>query len=68
MNKTYLALAILNIDLVAQDDEGEVLGIMGTGLDEELIAPAIQGLEGFGAVHVIDQHAAVSPAVECYTK
>ena len=28
------------IDLVAEDDEGEVVGVPGTGLDQELVPPA----------------------------
>ena len=29
----------------AQNDEGEVLGVPGAGLDEEFVSPTVQGLE-----------------------
>jgi hypothetical protein len=37
-------------------------------LDEELVAPGVEGLEGLGRVDVVDQDAAVGAAVEGYTE
>lgn len=55
---------VLEIDLVADDDEGEVVGVVGGRLDEELISPAVEVLKGLGDVHVEHKDAAVSAAVE----
>jgi hypothetical protein len=63
-----LPLILLHIDLVAQYNEGEVLGIPGTGLDEELIPPTVQSLERLGAVDVINEDAAVCATVERNTE
>ena len=63
-----LSLILLHIDLVAQHDEGEVLGISGASLDEELVPPTVQGLERLGAVDVVNEDAAVCAAVECDTE
>ena len=59
-----LPLVLLHIDLVAQYDEGEVLGVTGACLDEELVPPTVQGLERLGAVDVINKDAAVRAAIE----
>ena len=59
-----LPLILLHIDLVAQHDEGEVLGVPGAGLDEKLVPPTVQGLERLGAVDVVNEDAAVCTAVE----
>jgi len=61
---TYDTL-VLEIDLVAEHDERKVLGIARTGLDEELVAPAVEVLEGLGDVDVEHEHAAVGTAIEC---
>lgn len=37
---------------------------MRAGLDEELVAPAVECLEGFRAVHVVYKDAAVGATVE----
>jgi len=59
-----LPLIFLHIDLVAQHDEGEVLGVPGASLDEELVPPTVQSLERFGAVDVVNEDAAVCAAVK----
>lgn len=59
---TYLS--VLEVDLISQHHEGEVFRIPGTGLDEKLISPAIEGFEGVGGSHVKHQHAAVCTPVE----
>jgi hypothetical protein len=38
---THLSFALLNINLVTQDNEGEILWIMGARLNQELVPPAI---------------------------
>ena len=60
----YLPLVLFHIDLVAQYNEGEVLGVPGASLNEELVSPAVQGLERLGAVDVVNEDAAVRTAVE----
>lgn len=59
---------VLEIDLVADDDEGEVVGVMRGSLDEELVSPAVEVLEGLGDVDVEDEDAAVSATVEGNTE
>jgi len=59
-----LPLILLHIDLVAQHDEGEVLGVPGAGLDEELVPPTVQGLKRLCAVDVVNEDAAVRAAIE----
>lgn len=34
-------LSVLQVDLVAQDHEGEILRVSGAGLDQELVPPAV---------------------------
>ncbi len=58
------SLVIADVDFVSQDDEGERFRVSRRGLDEELVAPGIKGLEGFGRVDVVDEDAAVRAAVE----
>ena len=65
--ETYHTL-VLEINLVTEDDEGEVVGVAGTSLDEELISPAVQVLEGLGNIHIKDQDAAVGTTVERNTE
>ena len=57
-------LVVADIDLVAEDDEGEGFRVAGRGLDEEFVAPRVERLEGFGRVDVVHEHAAVGAAVE----
>lgn len=57
-------LSVLQVDLVAQHHEGEVLWISRAGLNQELVSPAVQGLEGVGGGHIKHQHAAVGSSVE----
>jgi hypothetical protein len=59
---------VSDVDLVAEDDEGEGFGVSGGGLDEELVAPRVERLEGFGRIDVVDEDAAVGAAVEGHAK
>jgi len=59
-----LPLILLHIDLVPQHDEGEVLGIPGASLDEELVPPAVQGLERLGTVDVVNEDTAIRATIE----
>ena len=68
LEQSHLTLALLHINLVAEHNEGEVLRIVWACLDEELVAPTIERLEGLGAVHVVDEYAAVRPTVEGHPK
>jgi hypothetical protein len=58
------ATVLAHVDLVAEHDEGESVRVARGGLDEELVAPGVEGLEGLGAVDIIDEHAAVGAPVE----
>lgn len=44
--------------------EGKALWIARGGLDEELVAPAIEGVKTLGVVNVINKDAAVCTTVE----
>lgn len=59
---------VFHINLVTQNYEGEVLRVAGSGLDQELLAPAVQVLERLGHVHIEDEHAAVSTTIEGNTQ
>lgn len=61
------ALALLHIDLVADYDKGETLGVHGASLYQELVPPAVQRVEALGVVDIVDQHAAVCTAVESHS-
>lgn len=61
-------LSVFEVDLVSQHNKGEVFGIPGTGLDEKLISPAIQGFECVGGSHIKHQNAAVCASVEGHAK
>jgi hypothetical protein len=81
---SYHALALLNINLVANDNliesvfviqgigrcayEWEALRVHWAGLDQELIAPAVQGIETLRIVHVVNEDAAVGATVESHTQ
>ncbi len=66
LGATCLTLALLHINLVPEHNEREVLRVVWAGLDKELVAPAVEGLEGLGAVDVVHEHAAIRPTVECH--
>jgi len=64
----HLSLALFHVNLIAKNDEGEILGVMRTCLDQELVSPAVQSLKRLQAVHVVDQYATVCATVEGHTE
>lgn len=56
--------SVLQVDLVAEDDEGEVVRVARRSLDKELVPPAVQVLERSCRCDVEHQHAAVGASVE----
>ena len=54
--------------LVAKHDKGEVVRVSGAGLDQELISPAVKGLEGVGRRDIVCENATVCPAIESHPK
>jgi len=58
----------LHIDLVADDNEWEAIRVTRSGLDQELIAPAVQVVKGLGNVNIKHENAAISTTVESNTK
>jgi hypothetical protein len=60
----YHSLALLHVNLVAEDNKGEVIRVARRGLDQELVSPAVQRIETLGVVHVVDKDAAVGASVE----
>lgn len=65
---SYLTLVLLHVNLVSQDNEGEIFRIMWARLDEELIAPTVKCLERLGTVHVVYEDATVGTSVERHTE
>jgi len=43
--ETNLSFVLLHIDLISQNDKGEVLRVMRACLNEELITPAVEGFK-----------------------
>ena len=64
----YLSLAVFHVDLVPENNKGEVLRVMWARLDQKLVPPTVQRLEGLQAVHIVDQHAAVCTTIESNTE
>ena len=60
----HLSLVLFYINLVAEDDEREVLRVMRARLNKELIPPAVKCLERLGAIHVVHEYAAVCTSIE----
>lgn len=65
---THHSLALLDVDLVTKHDEGEVLRVRWTSLNEELIAPRVERFERLCAVYVVYEHAAIGAAIEGYAQ
>ena len=82
--KTHHSLALLDINLVADNDlhlsaivhalsqhiayKWEALRVHGASLDQELVPPAVECIKTLGVVDVVNEHAAVGAAVECDTE
>ena len=49
--------AAVDVDLVPEDDKGEVVGVPRTRLYKELVAPRVEVVEGFGLDDVKDEDA-----------
>ena len=54
--------------LIAKHDKGKVVWVSGAGLDQELVSPAVEGLEGVGRRDVVCENATVCPAIESHSK
>lgn len=65
---SYLSFAFLHVNLVTEDNKGEILGIVWTRLDQKLVAPAVQRLEGLCTVDIIYEHATIRASVVCHAK
>jgi hypothetical protein len=46
----------------------EALRIHGAGLDQELVSPAVEGVETLGVVYIVDEHTAVGTTIESNTE
>lgn len=57
-------LTLLHIHLVTQDHERKGFGVHRTRLDQELVSPRVEGVEGLGVVDIIDEDAAICASVE----
>jgi hypothetical protein len=61
-----LALVLLDINLVPEDNKWEVLWIMWARLNKEFVPPAVKRLKTLGAVDVVHKHTTISTTVECH--
>jgi len=59
--------SIFQINFVSDDNKWEVFWVSRTGLDQELISPAVQGLECVGHSDIKHQYTAVGSTVKRYT-
>lgn len=57
-------LALRHVQLVAQDQEGEVVGVLDVGVEAELLLPVGQVAEALAVVQAEGEQAAVGAAVE----
>lgn len=62
------AFALFNVDLVAENNEGKVFGIVRCSLDEKFVSPRIERFKGLCIVDVVAETATVSSSVEGHTK
>jgi hypothetical protein len=62
--EAHHSLALLDIHLVTNNNEGEVLRVPRRRLDQELVPPAIERLETLARVDVVHQDAAIRSTVE----
>jgi hypothetical protein len=67
---TCLLLVFSSIDSLytGMAYEGEALGVHGAGLNQELVSPAVEGVETLGVVDIVDEYAAVCTTVESNTE
>jgi hypothetical protein len=59
---------IAQIYLIAEDDKREGFRVARRRLDQELVAPGVEGVEGFRRVDVVDKDATVRSAIEGYAE
>lgn len=64
--KTYCS--VFQINLVSKNNKWEVLRVPRTRLDEKLISPTIQRLEGTGLCYIKYQHTTISTTIKCHTQ
>ena len=61
-------LSVFQVNLISNDDEREVLRVSWAGLNEELVSPTIESLEGVGIRDIVDKYAAICSSIECNSK
>ena len=60
--------AAVDINLIAQDDEREIVGVARAGLDEELVTPRVEVVKRLWLHDVEDQHTRVSTTIKCHAE
>jgi hypothetical protein len=65
---TYHSPLVAQVYLIAEDDEREGFGVARRRLDQELVAPGVEGFEGFRRVDIVDEDATVGSAIEGYAQ
>lgn len=63
-----LALAVFNINLVAQNDKWEVDRVIRVALNQKFVSPNVQSLKRLLVVDVVDKNAAIGTTVESNTQ
>ena len=56
------------INLVPKNHKGKIVRISWASLDQELVSPAVERLEGVGRGHVVGEHTTVGAAIESHPK
>ena len=59
---------IKDINLVPKNHKGEIVRVSWASLDQELVSPAVERLEGVGRSHIVGEHATVGAAIESHSK
>jgi len=59
---------ILQVNLVAQNNKREVIGIAWSGLNEELITPAIKVFKCLCDIDIENENTTISTTIECDTQ
>lgn len=61
-------LSVFQINLVANDYEGEIFRVTWAGLDEEFVSPTVEGLERIGIGDIVDKYTTVGSSIKCYSE
>lgn len=64
----YHSPLVAQVYLIAEDDKRERFRVARRRLDQEFVAPGVEGIEGFRRVDIVDKDATVGSAIEGYAQ